>query len=592
MFEMMRRNAKPIFWVVAIIFIVGMAFMSGTGVFTSKTPFLAKIEGQKITYTDYKQMLQRAYGKYAEENPDTEIDDAVMDKINNDTFKQLKDEIIMNKAIKKYRIKVTDDDVIEKLNNPGDNVKQISGLQTDGKFDMDKYNDALMNDDQFGQYLEALYRNSIPYEKLYSRIKSEVVITMDDVKEDYINKNDKADAKIIFFDAKKIKSVEVTDDEITAYYEENKEDYKKDPARKYKYVKLSLEASDADKNRAKTRIDSIYAKVTTENFADMAIEYSEGPSGPNGGDLNWFGRGKMVKEFDEMVFKMAVGDISKPILTQFGWHIIHKRDIRKTEDGQDEVLASHILINVEPSQQTKDNLSVIAMDIYDLAEEVGLDSAASQMKYEAKETREFYADATYISGIGREESLVKFAFDKKVGTVAEPIKQTDDSYMIAEISYEVGEHYQDLEEVKSKIKRTLETSRKAEVVSAKADSFMTAYQPEEYLAKAEEEGWEIVDATEVTIDKSIPKIRKVDELNKAILDLVIDQHTDLIKDDNGAYIAFITSRTKPDMEKFETDKDSLLETLQETKETEHLNEWYQDMIQNAEVIDNRSVYDL
>lgn len=591
MFEQMRRNAKAIFWVIAIVFIVGMGIGGVAGVFTPK-PFLANIEGQKITYTEYKQMLQRAYGKYAEENPDTEIDDAAMDKINNDTFKQLKDEIVMNKAIKKYRIKVTDDDVIEKLNNPGDDVKQIPDFQTDGKFDLDKYKDALMNNDQFAQYLEASYRNSIPYEKLYSRIKSEVVITMDDVKEDYIKKNDKADAKIIFFDAKKIKNVEVTDDEIAAYYEENKEDYKKDPARKYKYVKLSLEASDADKNRAKVRIDSIYVEVNKDNFADMAIEYSEGPSAPKGGDLDWFGKGKMVKEFDEMVFKMAVGDISKPILTQFGWHIIYKRDTRKTEDGQDEVLASHILINVEPSQQTKDNLSAIAMDIYDLAEEVGLDSAASQMKYESKETREFYADATYISGIGREESLVKFAFNNKVGAIAEPIKQTDDSYMIAEISYEVGEHYQDLEEVKSRIKRTLETSKKAEVVSAKADSFMTAYQPEEYLAKAEEDGWEIVDATEVTIDKSIPKIRKIDELNKAILDLGIDQHTGLIKDDNGAYIAFVTSRSKPDMEKFETDKDSLLETLQESKETEHLNEWYQDMIQNAEVIDNRSLYDL
>ncbi|MDP8210778.1 MAG: peptidylprolyl isomerase [Candidatus Stygibacter australis] len=591
MFEQMRRNAKAIFWVIAIVFIVGMGIGGVAGVFTPK-PFLAQIKGQKITYTEYKQMLQRAYGKYAEDNPDTEIDEAAMDKINNDTFKQLKDEIVMNKAIKKYRIKVTDEDVIEKLNNPGDDVKQIPDFQTDSEFDMDKYNDALMNNDQFAQYLEASYRNSIPYEKLYSRIKSEVVVTMDDVKEDYINKNDKADAKIIFFDAKKIKSVDVTDDEIAAYYEENKEDYKKDPARKYKYVKLSLEASEADKNRAKVRIDSVYAKVDKDNFAERAIEYSEGPSGPKGGDLDWFGKGKMVKEFDEMVFKMAVGDISKPILTQFGWHIIYKRDTRKTEDGQDEVLASHILINVEPSQQTKDNLSAIAMDIYDLAEEVGLDSAASQMKYEAKETREFYEDATYISGIGREESLVKFAFENKVGTVAEPIKQTDDSYMIAEISYEVGEHYQDLEEVKSRIKRTLETSKKAEVVAAKADSFMTAYQPEEYLAKAEEEGWEIVDATEITIDKSIPKIRKVDELNKAILDLGIDQHTGLIKDDNGAYIAFVTSRTKPDMEKFETDKDSLLETLQETKETEHLNEWYQDMIQNAEVIDNRSLYDL
>ncbi|MCF7913119.1 MAG: peptidylprolyl isomerase [Candidatus Cloacimonetes bacterium] len=591
MFEQMRRNAKAIFWVIAIVFIVGMGIGGVAGVFTPK-PFLAKIEGQKITYTEYKQMLQRAYGKYAEENPDKEIDDAAMDQINNDTFKQLKDEIVMNKAMKKYRIKVTDEDVMEKLNNPGDDVKQIPDFQVDGKFDMDKYMDALMTNDQFAQYLEASYRNSLPYEKLYERIKSEVVITMDDVKEDYIKKNDMADAKIIFFDAKKIKDVEASDAEIQAYYDENKEDYKKDPACKYKYIKMPLAASEADKNRAKTKIDSIYPEVNKDNFADMAMEYSEGPSAPKGGDLDWFGRGKMVAEFDEMVFKMAVGDISKPILTQFGWHIIYKRDTRKTEDGQDEVLASHILINVEPSQATKDNLGNIAMDIYDLAAEVGIDSAGSQMKYEVKETREFYADATYISGIGREESLVTFAFKNKVGAIADPIKQTDGSYLVAQISYKVGEHYQDLEEVKSRIKRTVETSKKAEVVIAKADSFVTAYQPEEWLAKAAEEGWEIVEATEITIDKSLPKVRKVDALNKAILDLGIDQHTELIKDDNGAYLAFVTSRTKPDMEKFETEKDSLLETLQESKETEHLNEWYQEAIQNAEVIDNRSLYDL
>jgi peptidyl-prolyl cis-trans isomerase D len=591
MFEQMRRNAKAIFWIIAIVFILGMGIGGLAGVFTPK-PFLAKIEGQKITYTEYKQMLQRAYGKYAEENPDKEIDDAAMSQINNDTFKQLKDEIVMNKAMKKYRIKVTDEDVMEKLNNPGDDVKQIPDFQVDGEFDLDKYMDALMNNDQFAQYLEMSYRNSLPYEKLYERIKSEVVITMDDVKDDFIAKNDMADANIIFFDAKKIKDVEASDQEIQAYYDENIEDYKKDPARKYKYIKMTLEASEADKSRAKVRIDSVYVKVNKDNFADMAIEYSEGPSGPQGGDLDWFGKGKMVKEFDDMVYKMAVGDISKPILTQFGWHIIYKRDTRKTEDDQDEVLASHILINVEPSQATADNLGNIAMDIFDLAAEVGIDSAGSQMKFDVKETREFYADATYISGIGREASLVTFAFENKVEAIADPIKQTDGGYLVAQISYKVGEHYQDMEEVKSRIKRTVETTKKAEVVIAKADSFVTAWQPEEYLAKAAEEEWEIVEATEVTIDKSLPKVRKVDALNKAILDLGIDQHTELIKDDNGAYLAFVTSRTKPDMEKYETDKDSLLETLQESKETEHLNEWYQEVIKEAVVIDNRSLYDL
>ncbi len=589
MFEQMRRNAKPIFWVVAIVFIVGMGIGGVVGIFSPK-PYVDKIEGQKITYTEYKQMLQRAYGRYAEENPDKEIDDATMNQINNDTFKQLKDEIILNKAMKKYRIKVSDDDVMEKLNNPGEDIKKIPDFQTDGQFDYDKYMDALMTNDQFAQYLEMSHRNSLPYEKLYERIKSEVVVTMDDVKDDYIKKNDMAGAKIIFFDPKKIENVVATDEEIQANYDQHKEDYKKDPARKYKYVKLPLKASEADENLAKSKIDSIYAIVNVENFAEMAIEHSEGPSAPDGGNLDWFGKGKMVKEFDEKAFIMKSGEISKPILTQFGWHIIYKVDERTNDKGESEILASHILIKVEPSVETEDKLAYLATDFYNLAEGVGIDSAGSQMKYEVTETREFYKDATYISGIGREESLVKFAFENKVGKVADPIKQKDGSYLIAQISYKVGEHYQDLEEVKSRIKRQVETDKKTEIVVAKADSFVTAYQPEEFLAKAAEDGWEIVEATEITIDKSLPKVRKVDELNKAILQLDAGQNTGLIKDDKGAYIAFVTSRIKPEMEKFETEKDSLLDVFQNTKETEHLNEWYQEMTSKAEVEDNRVYY--
>lgn len=588
MFEQMRRNAKAIFWVIAIVFIVGMGIGGVAGIFTPK-PYLAKIADQKITYSQYKEMLQRAYGQYAEENPDKEIDDAAMTQINNDTFKQLKDEILLQKEIKKFRIKVTDDDVIVKLQNPGDDIKQIPDFQTDGKFDEIKYNDALMSNDQFAQYLEMNYRNSLPYEKLYERVKSEVIVTMEDVEEDYIAKNDKALADIIFFDPKKIEGVEASDEQLQAYYDENKEDYKRDPARKYKYVKIPLEASEADINRAKDRIMEISENVTTENFADMAIENSEGPSGPDGGDLGWFGRGKMVKEFDEMVFKMAKNSISKPIKTQFGWHIIYKRD-QRTNDGNDEVLASHILIEVNPSQETKDNLSFIAFDIYDLAEKVGLDSAASSMKYEAKETREFFEDATYISGIGKDANLVTFAFNNKEGAIADPVLQKDGSYIVAQISYKVGEHYQEFDEVKSRIKRTVENEMKTEKVIAKADSFYNAYKPEEFIAKAKVEGWEIVDSTEVLIDKSLPKVRKVEELNKAILELEPGNYTNLIKGENGAYIAYVADRTKPDMDKFEEEKDSLLDSLQETRENEHLNEWYKEVLDNAEIVDNRTLY--
>ena len=63
-----------------------------------------------------------------------------------------------------------------------------------------------------------------------------------------------------------------------------------------------------------------------KNFADLAREKSEGPSSEKGGDLGFFGKGDMVKPFEETVFDMEAGEVSEPVKTEFGWHLIKKVD--------------------------------------------------------------------------------------------------------------------------------------------------------------------------------------------------------------------------------------------------------------------------
>lgn len=63
-----------------------------------------------------------------------------------------------------------------------------------------------------------------------------------------------------------------------------------------------------------------------KSFADVAAEVSMCPSGANGGDLGFFGKGMMVKEFEDAAFSMNVGEVSDPIQTQFGWHLIQLTD--------------------------------------------------------------------------------------------------------------------------------------------------------------------------------------------------------------------------------------------------------------------------
>ncbi len=67
------------------------------------------------------------------------------------------------------------------------------------------------------------------------------------------------------------------------------------------------------------------------DFATLAKERSTGPTGPNGGDLGWFTTGRMVPEFEEAVLALKSGEVSDPVKTQFGWHVILLNDRRKTE---------------------------------------------------------------------------------------------------------------------------------------------------------------------------------------------------------------------------------------------------------------------
>lgn len=65
------------------------------------------------------------------------------------------------------------------------------------------------------------------------------------------------------------------------------------------------------------------------DFAELARAHSTGPSGPNGGDLGWFGKGMMVPEFEEAVLALQPGDVSGPVQTQFGWHLVKLNEVRE-----------------------------------------------------------------------------------------------------------------------------------------------------------------------------------------------------------------------------------------------------------------------
>lgn len=126
--------------------------------------------------------------------------------------------------------------------------------------------------------------------------------------------------------AEALKNVTVSDEEIRTFYEENKNQFTKGGKVRAKHILIDSE------DKCKEILEEI--ENGTKAFEVAAQEYSTCPSGQKGGDLGEFGRGQMVKEFEDAAFNGEVGKVIGPVKTQFGYHLI------KVENRTEETIAS------------------------------------------------------------------------------------------------------------------------------------------------------------------------------------------------------------------------------------------------------------
>jgi len=143
-------------------------------------------------------------------------------------------------------------------------------------------------------------------------------------------------------------NIHITEGEVEEYYKENKDDI---PNRPEMYqagmIVRFIKAGNDTKNKVLVEINKIRDKLNEgEDFAELAQEFSDDPSATNGGNLGFFGKGMMVKPFEDAAFALMPGEISEVIETQFGYHII-----KVLEKKGNEVNASHILKMVEATEE-------------------------------------------------------------------------------------------------------------------------------------------------------------------------------------------------------------------------------------------------
>ncbi len=123
----------------------------------------------------------------------------------------------------------------------------------------------------------------------------------------------------------------ITDTETKAYYDGNSQMFKQPAQVKASHILIKVDAGadDAQKAEARKKIEMVQQKIKAGgDFAELAKEYSEGPSNSRGGDLGLFRRGQMVKPFEDAAFAMQANEVSDIIETRFGYHIIKVYEVK------------------------------------------------------------------------------------------------------------------------------------------------------------------------------------------------------------------------------------------------------------------------
>ncbi len=356
----------------------------------------------------------------------------------------------------------------------------------------------------------------------------------------------------------------------------------KEPSVRASHILVKL---GTDEKAALQKANDIYTKVTSGgNFAQIANEVSEDPgSAVKGGDLGWFSKGQMVPEFEQAVFNGQIGQIQKPVKTNFGYHII-----LVTEKSSTDYVVERIINELKPTATTIDNIYQKASDFSYLAKENNFKSEAELMKLKSIESKPFTKTQKSISGLGSNFSITSYSFNNSIGEVSD-VFRVQNGYVVFQVLKEIEEGPQPYEEVKEvvhsqalnelKLEKAMEITKK---IKAKIGSTGNLE-----LAKQVFPAAKVAQVNNFKIGVNIPTIGREFAFSEYAYTAKVGKVSQPIKGNRASFLVKLTSRTPFDQTGYSVQRLSIYEKLLRAKQREFLTDWMEKVKEEAEVKDYR-----
>ncbi|MCD6167173.1 hypothetical protein DRQ12_07415 [candidate division KSB1 bacterium] len=588
----MREYTKEFLIILVLAFVGTIIFnwgMNITGI-RHRKGIIGEINGEKIRIEKYYQALQRQMEAYRQKTGQ-EIGEREWSFLEQQVWENLIQEILLQQQIRKYHITVTDKEVVFQLkNNPPEILRTNESFLTNGKFDFRKYHDALRNPQNDWRPVEAYLRTMLPYEKLQQVVTASVRVTPNEVKWEFMKRNLKAKVKYVFFDPRHFqdKKIEISDAEIRKYYQANKEKYYEVEKRRIEYVVFPIVPTSSDSLSVWASARDLIKRIKDgEDFAELAQVYSEDPaSAAKGGDLGYFGRGSMVKPFEDAAFAARPGEVVGPIQTQFGLHIIKVED-RKRENNKEQIKARHILLKFKPSNDTIENIKAKAIYFADMAKRIGFDEAVNHDSLQVQ-TTPLFPHKDLIPGIGFQRDIVKFVFKGRLNESNEEPFQTDQGFIVLKIAEIQKARTKPLKEVKTDIENLLRSERRKELARQWcAQERQKMHNSEDFEVVAAADSLPVKEVGPFSMIDYVPGVGRESQFNGTAMKLDIGEISLPVETMKGYYLIKVVEKTPFDEETFEQQKNQLYARLLQAKRQQAFKNWYDTLKKNAKIKDFR-----
>lgn len=621
--SLMRKHAQS--WIIKFmigLIVVVFVFFYGYSYMRDEVVKVAEVNDEPISTLEYdkarRNMLNNIQQQY--KNVSSDILAKAFD-IKNRALEALIEQKIISQEAERLGFIVTKKEIREKI------LELFPVFIIDGEFDENSYR----------QYLESNYTSSKEYEeglsndllrqKIAQFLMTFLVPSDQEILDSYQYENEKIKLGFVKFSPDEYKSsVEKEREAINAFFEERKENYRMGEKRKIGYIKINPDmfkdgieldenevmrayednismyaqekqvrarhilfkvtpgTSPEDQEKIKERAASALERVKKgEDFAELAKLLSEGPSNKNGGDLGFFKRGKMIKEFEDIAFSLKKGDISDLVKTSEGYHIIKVEDIKEETvkpytEVRDQIESS--LIQDESMDLAKEKAQNLRDQIYD----VDLKEFATEHEVPYYIT-DFFSKSAPTPVINGDSKLNETLFVLEKGDVTEVVPLNNEFFIFQVVDIK-DSYLPELDEVYVAVEVDYIDHMALETAKAEAEKYLNELKEGSKWEELAKDKNKTIESTNFFTRRSPPgKIGTVADLQEVTFKLNAENpFPDRIFDNNkGAFVVKWEGKQDIDETKYNEEKDRFAESLTMKKQNEVFGDWIEKVKEKSDI---------